>query len=226
MTRDELNEQVCNQSVIIKNGFWELKIQNENFAFIGQNQPASDNQNFNQILRIHDDSYWTSNIIVEKIDKIGLATKLAITGIYGGFYLYSQSEDKDGQSIKLIDQDLIFSLGDTFLSLNLKSNQFNWLLQPDLTEVFEFYDLQDDFIVRGETEVHRIDRNGNKLWSFGGQDIWVNLEGENEVIILEDKILLTDFNSSKYFIDFDGKQLEFIPYTKAQPEIKKRWWHL
>jgi hypothetical protein len=56
-------------------------------------------------------------------------------------------------------------------------------------------------------QVSKIDRNGCLIWEFGGADIFVNIDSEAEFIIENDGILLTDFASRKYKIDFDGKVL-------------------
>ncbi|MBK8145050.1 MAG: hypothetical protein IPK62_08660 [Bacteroidetes bacterium] len=103
------------------------------------------------------------------------------------------------------DDKLYFSLGFTFFSFDLIESQIIWQVRPDTAEIFEFYDLENDFLLRGELEIHRITKNGEIKWSFGGKDIWVNMEGKREVQIESNRIKLTDFNNDKYIIDFNGK---------------------
>lgn len=47
--------------------------------------------------------------------------------------------------------------------------------------------------VHGEIEIVKVNKFGSKIWSFSGRDIWVRPNGESSVSILEDSILLTDF---------------------------------
>ena len=67
-------------------------------------------------------------------------------------------------------------------------------------------------------------------WSFGGRDIWVNLEGKSEVNIEENKIRLFDFESNEYLLNFDGVLLEDMPriIKTRKPTFfsnPKRWFY-
>lgn len=53
----------------------------------------------------------------------------------------------------------------------------------------------------------KLDKDGNKKWEFGGADIFVSMDNEEEFKLESDGILLTDFAKTKYKIDFDGKLL-------------------
>lgn len=147
---------------------------------------------------------WCSCLAIVCIKNNNKKTCL-ITGIDGGGRLHLSARSNNSQTIKPINNDLIMCLGFTMASFNLDKFNFNWKIRPDTAEVFDFYDLENDFLIRGEVEIHRIDRNGNLKWSFGGLDIWFNPNGEREVTILNDVIELVDFQSNKYVIDYQGK---------------------
>ncbi|MET3027613.1 hypothetical protein ABXT06_13115 [Flavobacterium sp. UW10123] len=100
-----------------------------------------------------------------------------------------------------------------------------WHKEFDFATNFSFHKLEEDFIIYGEIEIFRITKNGEILWRFSGRDIWVNLEGKNPFSIESDKIRLFDFESNEYVLDFNGKELEFIP-RKIKTEIKKKWWQI
>ena len=53
----------------------------------------------------------------------------------------------------------------------------------------------------------RVNKSGEDVWSFTGDDIFVNNKGENEVQIFDKYILLTDADSKEYKIDFNGNAL-------------------
>ena len=48
---------------------------------------------------------------------------------------------------------------------------------------------------------------GDIKWSFSGKDIWVNIEGKQEVEIKDDRIKLIDFENNEYEIDFNGIEI-------------------
>ena len=130
-----------------------------------------------------------------------------IIGINGGTWLSKETEEDEGQSVKLNNGNLILSLGFNLVSIQIPTLKVNWNIVPDFSEIFEFYNLEDDILLRGELQIHRIDFNGKIKWSYGGADIWVNIEGKPEVTILKDKIRLIDFNHDEYLIDFNGNSI-------------------
>lgn len=131
-----------------------------------------------------------------------------VSGIDGSYYLLAKSEKDNAQSVKLFNDNLILSLGFTLVSIHLKTIQLNWKIRPDIAAIFEFYDLQDDLLLRGEMCIYRITQSGEIVWQYKGKDIWVNIDGKPEVTILENTIRLIDFESNEYIIDFNGKTLK------------------
>ncbi|OOV21031.1 hypothetical protein BXU11_17100 [Flavobacterium sp. LM5] len=103
--------------------------------------------------------------------------------------------------------------------------ELQWRREFDFATVFEFYKIENDFITRGELEIKRITRNGEIVWSFGGRDIWVNIEGKTELKIENDIIRLFDFESNEYLINFDGKLIEDNPKIISK-EPRKKWWNI
>jgi len=129
-----------------------------------------------------------------------------LTGIDGAFILYPKSQgENEHQSILIINDNLILSIGFTFISIDLQTLNVNWKIRPDFAEIFEFYELENDLLLRGELGIHRIDLNGNVKWTFSGRDIWVNIDGKKELKIENKGIRLLDFESNEYLIDFDGQ---------------------
>ena len=67
---------------------------------------------------------------------------------------------------------------------------------------------QDDFILYGEVEIYRVDRNLEVKWIFSARDIFVRYEGDEPAFEMkEDRICLYDFINHYYEIDYDGKLL-------------------
>ena len=217
-----MNDTIPNynrQTLTVKNDFVTVELLFER----GENLKETQSK-FDKIIELNEIKNWTSSLEL-KINFTDQPTKTClITGIDGGLYLHTADDKDNSYSVKLEDNFLIFSLGFTFFSFDTLSQEIIWKVRPDMAEVFEFYDLQDDFLLRGELEIHRIDKNGNIKWSYGGRDIWVNIDGKTEVIIETEKIILTDFDSNEYIIDFEGKTIEDKPRQIKQYIKTSKWW--
>lgn len=92
-------------------------------------------------------------------------------------------------------------------SLNLADLSANWRKQYDISTCFGIYEFGEDFIVHGEIQVSRIDKNGETKWNFSARDIFVNPDGEPEFKIIENRIELIDWVGYKYELNADGKIL-------------------
>ncbi|MCM0668473.1 hypothetical protein [Flavobacterium tyrosinilyticum] len=112
----------------------------------------------------------------------------------------------------IIEDDKIWILvSNKIYCLKIPSLEIIWLKEFDQFTNFCLYKLEEDLLIHGELEIFRITKNGEIIWSFGGRDIWVNPEGNEELTIEDNTILLVDFESNRYILDFDGKLLEDIP---------------
>lgn len=109
------------------------------------------------------------------------------------------------QNSFIIDEDhLVICFSDTIFCLSLPDLDLKWKIQIDPITCFQIFKLKDDYIVHGETQVTKLNKNGKIIWQFEGTDIFVSLDDES-FRIDNDGILLTDFSNRKYKIDFDGK---------------------
>lgn len=112
------------------------------------------------------------------------------------------------QNSSLLDSDqLLLCCCDTVFSLTIPDLELKWKTQADQATCFQIFKHIDDYIIHGELQVTKLDKDGNKKWEFGGADIFVSIDNEEEFKIESDGILLTDFAKTKYKIDFDGKLL-------------------
>ena len=110
------------------------------------------------------------------------------------------------QNSSLIDKDqLLLCCCDTIFCLTLPELELKWKTQADQATCFQIFRQQENYIIHGELQVTKLDKDGNKKWEFGGADIFVSIDNEEEFKIENDGILLTDFAKTKYKIDFDGK---------------------
>lgn len=102
---------------------------------------------------------------------------------------------------------LLICCCDTVFSLTLPDLDLKWKTQADQATCFQIFKQQADYIIHGELQIIKLDKYGNKKWGFGGADIFVSIDNEEEFEIESDGILFTDFAKTKYKIDFDGKLL-------------------
>ena len=109
------------------------------------------------------------------------------------------------QNSSLLDKDqLLICCCDTVFCITLPNLKIEWKTQADQATCFQIFKQQDAYIVHGELQVAKLDKDGKIKWEFGGADIFVSLDNEEEFKIVNDGILLTDFAKTKYKIDFNG----------------------
>lgn len=65
----------------------------------------------------------------------------------------------------------------------------------------------DDYIVHGEIEIARYNRDLEKLWSFSGRDIFASITGKRAFEMSDNLIKIYDFQDNYYEIDCDGKEI-------------------
>ena len=67
---------------------------------------------------------------------------------------------------------------------------------------------EKEFILYGEVEIYRVDKNLNVLWEFSGKDVYVKKSGgEPAFQMKDDRICLYDFSDNYYEIDYEGNIL-------------------
>jgi hypothetical protein len=163
----------------------------------------------------------TAIVVYKDNVKIASAILLVIAG--------ATSVSKDSV---LIDKDnLITRCCNTVFSLTIPDLKLNWQIVTDWATCFSIYKYQDTFITHGETSISRFDRNGKILWQQSGADIFVCIDEGTPFEMFDTHIALTDFNGSKYKIDYDGNTLSYdeSDYYKQSSitvylNTKKRWW--
>ena len=123
------------------------------------------------------------------------------------------------------DNKLLVISGNEIYCLEIPSLKLIWHKEFDQAANFALYKLEEDFIIYGEIGIFRITKEGEIIWSFGGRDIWVNIENKNPFNIESDKIRLFDFESNEYVLDFDGNVIEDNPRVIIS-KTKRKWWQI
>jgi hypothetical protein len=136
-----------------------------------------------------------------KVSKEGMHVSSAIicevggaTGIYDNSFVIK-------------DDSLLICCCDTIYSFKLPELALNWKKEFDMATCFSIYLFRDDFIIHGETQITRIDYNGNKKWDFTARDIFVTPDGKESIKIKVDEIYLRDWQGYEYLLNENGKEM-------------------
>lgn len=161
---------------------------------------SNDNEfNYSKILYSNkNEAYFSSFHGIKVILNKKVVQSCLIVGSEGATGINENSSNLDNDSLLLCCSNFIFNF-------NLPDLKLNWELNADPIACFQIYKYQDKYIVHGEMQISMLNKDGEIEWEFGGADIFVSLGNENEFILKDDGILLTDFNKRKYKIDFEGK---------------------
>jgi hypothetical protein len=108
-------------------------------------------------------------------------------------------------SFAVVDSNILICCGRNVFCLFLPSLELLWHIRADHATCFEIFSISDGFIVHGELEISKLDKNGNIVWQFGGADIFVRQNVAGGFEIKESSIIATDWNNDIYEIGFDGK---------------------
>ena len=157
---------------------------------------------YDKVIQVEKDKPYSPNskhaIKIYEHDKVIMTAIILASG--GGTHVHEDTA--------LIDEgNLIIRCCNKLFSLSLPDLNTNWVTEPDWATCFSVHKYQDTYITHGETSIARIDKNGKKIWSYVGADIFVCLDEGNPFEIHDDFIELTDFNGSKYRIDYNGENL-------------------
>ena len=73
--------------------------------------------------------------------------------------------------------------------------------------IFAAYEYEGDYILYGEVDIYRVDKDLNEKWRFFGEDIFITGSGEEGFLMKEDRICLWDFMGKYYELDYNGNEL-------------------
>lgn len=100
---------------------------------------------------------------------------------------------------------IVVCCGDTVFKLTIPDLSLEWKTVADSASCFGIYYLDQDYVVHGELEITRLDKNGEIIWKHSGRDIWTTENGIDDFAVYDDYILATDWEYYRYKLDFDGK---------------------
>jgi outer membrane protein assembly factor BamB len=142
--------------------------------------------------------YWTSPILVRVYKDEDILKAVLIGSCGGGTSVHETSFIVEPDRIVLCCSDSIFCL-------SIPDLELLWRTPADSATCFEIFKYHDSYIIHGELEITRLDKNGKILWQQSGADIFTSLHSEKgDFLITDDYIMATDWDRRKYKFDFNG----------------------
>ncbi|WP_448702926.1 hypothetical protein ACFGVR_11275 [Mucilaginibacter sp. AW1-3] len=129
-----------------------------------------------------------------------LINSIIVAAVGGSTAVHETGMLIDNNNLLLCCANYVFCLALPALSLI-------WKVQADIATCFEIFAIPDGYIIHGELEITRLDKNGNIVWQTGGNDIFVSPDGKNGFTVSEDQIIATDWNNKIYRMDWNGKEI-------------------
>ncbi|GGH27344.1 hypothetical protein FAZ19_18900 [Sphingobacterium alkalisoli] len=125
---------------------------------------------------------------------------------------------------------IVICCSNTVFKLTIPNLDLEWKTIADTMTCFGIHYLDEDYVVHGELEISRLDKDGKIIWQQGGRDIWTTAEAFDDFAVYDNYILATDWEYNRYKYDFDGNLLEEykveqnkVVQTEENIKIKK-WW--
>ena len=134
---------------------------------------------------------------VKVFENNDLLKSVIIGSIGGGTGIHKTSVIYEDTKILICCSDSIFCLSIPDLTLL-------WRTQADQATCFEIFKYQDSYIVHGELEISRLDKDGKILWQQSGADIFTTIDGKQGFELTDKYIIATDFENRVYKFDYDG----------------------
>ncbi|USL95209.1 hypothetical protein D1J36_007970 [Riemerella anatipestifer] len=163
-----------------------------------------------------------SNLIGIKIFENNKEINSCIIGSEGG------STAIHNNSNLLSYDGIVFCCGNSIIKLTVPTLKLEWKTISDTMTCFEIFYLENDYLIHGELEITRMDRNGKIVWQNGGKDIFTTPEGKKDFYFTENEIIAMDWNYEKYIFDYSGNlksitKSENINLAKKEKNKWKFW---
>jgi hypothetical protein len=162
---------------------------------------SADNLHKYDLIYCEETPYAFSTMVGIRILKQTELLKSAIIGSIGG------GTGIHKNSVLYEDARVLICCSDSIFCLSVPELVLLWRTQADPATCFEIYKYQDSYIVHGELEISRLDKDGKIIWQNSGADIFITITGEHSFELKDDYIVVKDFQNRVYEFDYNGKYL-------------------
>ena len=162
---------------------------------------SADNLNIYDIEHFDESEYIIPTMIGIKVFKDSSLLKNAIIGSIGGGTGIHKT------SVIYEDARILICCSDTIFCISIPDLTVLWQTQADEASCFEIFKYQDGYIVHGELEISRLDKDGKIIWQQSGADIFTTPKEIN------------DFKQTEKYIIAEDWESEFISLTMMEKTI-------
>jgi outer membrane protein assembly factor BamB len=164
-------------------------------------EDSVDNVNHYDFVYFDESEYHFPSVLGIRIYQDDTLLKSAVIGSNGGgIGIHDTSAIVENDRFLVCCSNSIFCLSIPDLTLL-------WRTQADQATCFEIYKYHDSYIIHGELEISRLDKDGKILWQQSGADIFTTVDGKDSFVITDTHILVTDWENRKYKFDFNGQSI-------------------
>lgn len=136
-----------------------------------------------------------------RISEDGIEIKSAIICEIGG------ATSIHDTSFVMVDDSILICCCNKVYSLTIPDLKINWKKRLDPETCFSIYPFKDDFIIHGELQITRIDKEGNEKWTFGARDIFITQGGKGSIKFMGEQIILKDWEGYEYVLNEHGQEI-------------------
>jgi len=105
------------------------------------------------------------------------------------------------RSSVLQDKRLLICCADSVFCLAFPALDLNWVTKADQATCFGIFEHRDGYILHGELEISRLDKDGRIIWQFSGPDIFTTLTGRDDFQLNGDVIEASTWDGTTFRID-------------------------
>lgn len=112
------------------------------------------------------------------------------------------------ETCSIIENNLLFiCCASSVFCLTLPELVLRWRTTADSATCFEIVKYKNDLIIHGELEITKLDKEGNIIWGFSGNDVFTTPIGKNTFKIVDDVICATNWENATFELDANTGQV-------------------
>ena len=151
-----------------------------------------------ELVYLDQSEYRCNTIAGIKIRQNDCVIRTAVIGTSGGGTGIHET------SLVIENDRLVVCCSESIFCLSIPDLKLLWKTKADMIACFEIFAYKDSYIVHGEMEISRLDKDGNILWQQGGGDIFTTLDGKDIFALTDKYIIARDWSDNEYMFDYDG----------------------
>jgi hypothetical protein len=147
--------------------------------------------------QLHSDYFLVSRHGIRVLENDQTIKTAIVMAAGGATHIHERSALVDGSNLVVCCSDTVFCLSLPLLTLS-------WSTKADQATCFGIYQFQDTYIIHGELEITRLDRQGIVQWKFSGSDILITPNDREVIQIIGSKATVKNWEGTTYLLDLES----------------------